>query len=139
MKQFILISTLLGLGACRPGADVMPVTLSSKVVGTYQTNEFIDYRWLTLPASRMPNVTLWATDTNTVLLTLTQSFPKASTQTFVNVTLIRQPDQSIELRQAGRVLGSIQTSQVLNASGMATQGRLLRLSCPTIDFTGYQP
>ena len=139
MKHFVLFCSLLGLVACQSNADVTPVPLTNEIVGTYQTNSFMNYLCLTLSANQMPTVTLHATDDHTATLIITQSFPKSSVQTIRDVSLIQQPDQSIELRLAGQVIGTIQKGRVFTASGMETQGNLLQLSTSTIDFTGYRP
>lgn len=139
MKHLILFSTLLGLAACRPNADVAPVPLPVEVVGTYQTNGFLDYRCLALPANQMPTVTIRATGLNTLTVTLTRFRPKTHIQTLTGVTLSPQPDQHMALLRGNQVIGSVQTSRVFTASGMETQGKLLRLSAMNTDFTGYLP
>lgn len=139
MKPLLLLTLMPGLLACQPNTDVTPVSPTSGVVGTYQTNGFLDYRTLTLSASQMPTVSIRQTNDTTLTLTVTRLLPKASSETITGVTMLLQPDQSYELRQAGRVIGSVQTGRVFNASGMETQGRLLRLSNQTSAFVGYQP
>lgn len=138
MKQFVLFSALLGLVACQP-KDVAPASPTSEFAGTYRTNGFLDYQWLTASATQMPTATLESTGSNLLTLTLTESFPSISVQTFTDVTLTEQPDQSLTLVQAGQIIGSVQTSRVFTASGMEIQGKLLRLSIPNKTFTGYQP
>lgn len=139
MKQLIIFITLLGLMACQSNTDVAPALATSEIAGTYQTNAFLDYRYLALPASQMPTVTLRATATNTLTLVWNQSLPKAGVQTLVGITLVQQPDQGIELMQAGQVIGSIKTNRVFTDSGMETQGKLLRLSTLNLTFSGYRP
>lgn len=139
MKQLLLLTLLPGLLACQLNTSVTPVSPTSDVVGTYQTNGFLDYRCLTLSSSQMPIVTIQQADDTTLTLTVRRVSPKASVEVLNGVTTLLQPDQSYELRQAGRVIGSVQTGRVFNASGMETQGRLLRLSSQTSAFVGYQP
>lgn len=139
MKQLLFLTLSLGLLACQPNTDVTPVSPTSDVTGTYQTNGFLDYRCLTLLASQMPTVSIRQTNDTTLTLTVMRLSPKPSVEILNGVTMLLQPDQSYELRQAGRVIGSVQTGRVFNASGMEAQGRLLRLSSQASAFVGYHP
>ncbi len=138
MKAFLLSSLLL-LSACQSNTDVNPVPLPDAITGTYQTNKFLDYTCLTLPANQMPVATIQSADAATFTLTLIQAAPAANVRTVTGVTIVRQDDQRVDLVQNGRVIGSVQTGRVFTASGMETQGRLLRISDSTLTFTGYQP
>ena len=139
MTKALLFSLLVFLAAaCGPAQDVSP-TLSSEVAGTYQTNGFLDYLRITLPADKMPVATLTRETDATVTLTYLQQYPTPATQTITNIQLNRLADNSIELIQQGTVLGSVRPDRAFSNNGMERQALVLRLQQPSktgITFTG---
>lgn len=142
MKKALLFSTLLLLsGACSRNADVAP-TLAGEVAGTYLTNGFLDYLCIALPPNQMPTVSLVPGSDATVTLTYLKRYPVAQSQTFSHLQLTRRADKSIELTQAGQVIGTVRPDRAFNANGMERQALVLRIQSDSSDpqiaivFTG---
>ena len=139
MKQLLLSGLLLSLIACQSSTDVSPLSASDAVVGTYQTNPFLDYTRLTLSTGQMPVVSIRPAADNTLTLTITQAVPTATVRAITGVVAVWHDDQRTNLIYKGQVIGSVQTGRAFTVNGMETQGKLLRLADSTLTFIGYRP
>lgn len=142
-KQLLLYVLLVASAACQREGDVQPVSsLTEQVVGTYQTNGYVDVLNISLPSDKMPSAELKASSDTEVTLIFTKQYPVKEVKKLDHVTLSLQPDQSIVFRVDGAVIGSLQTDRVFTASGMETEGKLLRIngkaSQGEVNFTGYK-
>ncbi|RIV27535.1 hypothetical protein DYU11_04315 [Fibrisoma montanum] len=143
--QLLFFGLLSGLVACQNDGDIQPTTtLASEVVGTYQTNQFIDVLTLPVPSDKMPTVELKAESANEVTLIVTKRFPSRETWTLTHAVLSRQPDQSIAITAQGVPVGTLQKDRVFMDNGMEIQGRVLRIrlsgtsvSDEELNFTGF--
>ncbi len=139
MKTLILPGLLFLFTACQSGTDVNPASLTDAIVGRYQTNQYLDYTRLTLSTDQMPVVVIQSAADHALTLIIATPASTANVRAIAGVTLVRQDDQRTNLVRNGQVIGSVQAGRVFTASGMETQGHLLRLADSTLAFIGYRP
>jgi hypothetical protein len=139
MVRLLLFSIIVLVAtACGREADIAP-TLTNEVAGQYQTNGFLDYLCIALPPEKMPSVTIAPETDGQVTLTYLRHYPTTQRINFTNVALARQPDGSIQLMQAGIILGNTRTDRAFNSNGLERQALVLRIARPGTNgftFTG---
>lgn len=145
MKKQLLFCAFVGtMTACQHETDIQPTqpTLAGEVAGTYRTNVYLDPSRVAIPVEQMPYTQLKAeSDTSVTLVYNTQYLTKTS-QVIQHVQLSRQADL-IQLRVADSSIGTLQTDRVFTISGMAKQGKLLRVNVQTnsdtrLNFAGVK-
>ncbi|MEZ0612266.1 hypothetical protein ACAW74_27400 [Fibrella sp. WM1] len=139
LRVLLFCFVLFISAACGRESDIAP-TLATEVAGEYQTNGFLDYLCIALPADKMPTATLREESANSVTLTYLQQYPTTRLLTIKQVQLQRLPDNSVQLIQQGEILGTVRTDRAFGNNGLERQALVLRVQrqsdTDSFSFTG---
>jgi hypothetical protein len=143
-KQLLFCAFVGAMTACQRETDIQPTssTLAGEVAGTYRTNVYLDPSRVAIPAGQMPYTELKAESDSSVTLVYSTPYLTKTSQSIQHVQLSRQADL-IQLRLADSSIGTLQTDRIFTNSGMAKQGKLLRVSVQTdsktqLNFAGFK-
>ncbi|WP_338873679.1 hypothetical protein WBJ53_31145 [Spirosoma sp. SC4-14] len=144
MKQLLFFVFLGMLTACRHESDILPnaTSLAGEVVGTYQTNFFLDPSCAAIPSDKMPFAKVEAESDSAVTLIYTRQYPNRETRRLEHIKLNRQAD-AVQFNMADSSIGLLQTDRMFMDNGMEKQGKVLRLTMQNspeavLFFTGYK-
>ncbi|NEU65425.1 hypothetical protein GK091_00890 [Spirosoma agri] len=143
-KNLLFCALLFSMTACQQNDEIQPnsSSLAGEVVGSYQTNLYIDPSYAATPTDKMPSAELKAESDSTVTLIYTRLYPAREVKQLAHVGLIRQAE-AVQLRIADSSIGSFQTDRVFTNNGMEKQGKVLRIALQQgeqdlIYFTGHR-
>jgi hypothetical protein len=144
MKKRLLFCAFAGsLASCQREGDIQParVSVTSEVVGTYETNAFTDVLHVATPANQMPSLTIAAETDSTVTMSYVDQYPSLTSDQISHV-LVRHQADGIYFWTNDTLVGSLQNDRAFTSRGIERQANVLRVTITrpdkTVRFVGFK-